>query len=555
MQGLSGVLWATVLAVGAIAACSDSQSTRSPGHGGGAGEGHADDAGAGTQAGASTQATGGSGADAGSVGGAGAAGEPIGGADGGGTDGGGAGGAAPTQAFETSAAFCDAYAAELCSWATNCRSFADCKIWGGYASFSHECADARASEKGGFLSFAPEAAASCVEAVRGVVAECSAGPPFNNATVVAACTGVFPGSVKLGKQCTSADFRNVFDECDNGYCKRAVGDVRECLGTCVPFGQASEACDATTACAPGLFCNSGSCGPPLGLGEACSGGTCEASLRCAGEPLTCRHLRPAGEACEDDYDCVYPGACVDHKCATSLGLGAPCVGSASCQAAFYCAPAQQQGHAVCAARLPSAASCDPNAPGCVAGYGCAYKAGDYVCLEALGALNQPCGSQGCEAGLWCDRSNDATGTCRARSPQNGACTEDAGCVDSLYCVGAEPSHCGPPGDIGGSCSPLRTLTCSGDLFCARDTVTCAAPRAEGQTCNPIEPSTSCQAGLFCACLGPSCPGITAAHQAQDVCVQKRVDGQDCSAGYECKGAYCTSGKCSSVAPPSSNCTR
>jgi len=566
MRNMSGALWAAALAMGAMAACSDSNTTHSPGHGGAAGEGIGADAGAVSDAGTSTHTAAGSSADSGNGGRGGGADDPpgVGGAaagagdagdTGGAGDAAGAGGAAPSTELATSAAFCDTYAAELCSWAEDCRSFADCKTWGGYVAFTRECADARASETAGFVSFVPDEAASCMRAVRKVTGGCVlGGPPFNNTAVLSACRDVFRGSVKLGKQCTSGDFPALFDECEEGYCNRYVGDVQQCLGKCAAYLQAGDACLATVPCAPGLYCNDEKCGPALGVGEACATGTCQTGLSCVGTKPTCRELRPAGGACNDDYDCVYPGACVDHECAVGLGVGAHCVGSQSCQASLYC-DLSEQDNWICAPRIAAGVSCDPNSSGCVDGYTCAYKEGDYVCSKPQGALNEPCGFSGCEAGLWCEPALEGPGTCRARVPLNGACSTTAACAESLYCVGAAPSHCGPPGAAGAACSPLEPSSCTGDLFCARDTVKCTAPRALGQTCNPISPSTSCQSGSFCACLSPSCPSITSGHQAQDVCVQKRADGQACAGGHECQGGFCTSDKCASVAPPSSNCTR
>lgn len=463
---------------------------------------------------------------------------------------GGAGGT-DADAPQTSADYCAAFGKALCTWRSACAQD-DCLTWGGYQRFQQECTDAQASEAAGFLTFVPEVAVACLEVVDSESSTCLAsGPPFFRASVTAACRGVFAGTVANGDECGRGDFASVFDECANGFCVLSAG---ECLGSCSAYLQADEDCTAGV-CEPGLFCNDFSCGPPRALGEDCSASVCEAGLQCGGEPPTCRDPGPVGADCIDRFDCESPAECVDEKCAIDLGVGELCRTAGSCAAGLFCdyyaTPA-----AVCATRLAPSSPCSSSIAGaCVDGYSCS-QVEPYVCVETLGGLNEPCGPYyACEGDLWCDSVELSVGTCRAPVPLDGECTQSLACATGLYCVGSEPAKCGPSGGSGEPCSVFEPLSCQGELFCARDTVTCAAPRAANETCNPSVAERACQDGLFCECLSPDCPTISSSHQPQDVCAPRRADGQVCTYGYECSGGYCVSQECTSTAPVTATCTR
>ena len=376
MKALPGLVLALLVTIAGASACSDSTSTRTGGQGG-SGAGETSDAGEGplTSAGTSMGEGGGSTTEGGS------AAEPVGGSE----ATAGAGGAGET-ALPTASGYCEGFAEALCAWRVACHQLDDCMIWGGYLSFVQECSDARASEAGGFVTFVPEAAVECLAAVEAASSDCNGGPPFIATAVQVACRDVFDGTVAEGDECSRADFASVFDECDNAYCDRSPG---ECLGSCVGYQQEDEDCSLGQVCEPGLFCNDSSCVPPVGLGEDCSGATCELGLSCAGQPLTCRDRGPVGSACVDQFDCEYPAGCSDDECALELDIGDPCQSSEACQADLYCNLNGQPGP-VCAARIAAAAACEPNGDSCVLGYQCS-EVEPHVCVELQGGLNEPCG--------------------------------------------------------------------------------------------------------------------------------------------------------------------
>ncbi|HVY32060.1 MAG TPA: hypothetical protein VHB79_36240 [Polyangiaceae bacterium] len=552
MRMLSLALGVT-LSISLAAACSGSEShhdTPSTAQGGAAaGEGSnvagksADSSGSGGSAAGDVNSEGGGGIVA-TTGG-----EATGGSGAGSDSEGGAGGAGRELPLD-SAAFCDAFAKRVCEFAETCQKFADCTTWGGYQNWVRECQDARASEKGGYLEFSPERAATCLTAAE-QEACIGGGPLFFRADVNSVCSKVFAGTVAKAGECTSADFASEFDECKDGYCNRQTQAGRVCLGSCVPYLNDGDDCATGGLCKPGSYCQDGKCGAPRAVGESCSSAVCAPPLVCGGATPTCRDVKPVGGACKDSYDCTWPAGCVKGKCADMLDVGTPCRDFSSCKTGTFCkftGDAKQ----VCTALVAANKACDPNYDQCVEGYGCSWLE-PHVCVKAQGAAEEPCGPNGCEAGLWCEYTAPYTGTCHARVGLGEACDNGAACEDGLYCVG-DPGKCGAPGGEGAPCAVFDDPTCIGDLFCARDTVKCTKPRAKGQTCNPYEPLGSCQTGLYCACLTAGCPAVGSAPNPDDVCTVQKANDADCNNAYECKSGYCYGGKCA-TAPAGGNCTR
>jgi hypothetical protein len=107
------------------------------------------------------------------------------------------------------------------------------------------------------------------------------------------------------------DLETTHPEC-KGFCSRIK---------CASPGAAGSPCARTRECGPGLQClgaaknaaadpkaQRGACTPkaPSKLGEPCPGETCEAGSQCV--QGTCVARRPAGAACENDFQCL--GGCV-----------------------------------------------------------------------------------------------------------------------------------------------------------------------------------------------------------------------------------------------------
>jgi hypothetical protein len=148
------------------------------------------------------------------------------------------------------------------------------------------------------------------------------------------------------------------DTCAPGlYCNAA-------LGICDKPAQSGEACDPENLCAAGLSCNSGECGPTLGIGADCANGeVCDfaAGLICFALDSTCRKVGIAklGEFCGFDNDtgevftCEADSRCdsVTEKCVARPKEGEACTidpdsGEGDCAAGFVCIGG------TCAAELP-----------------------------------------------------------------------------------------------------------------------------------------------------------------------------------------------------------
>jgi len=447
-----------------------------------------------------------------------------------------------------SADFCDQYADAYCAWFDACNAQMPCEEWGGYQLVVRECADALESLEQGFLEFHEDVAFGCIEAAENAVC---AGPPFNQADVQEACTGVFVGTVPLAGECTVAAFAQVFDECGEGFCLRseAPAGYLECVGTCTAFKLSGEECAGSDRCAEGLFCTGGECNPPVGVGEDCTGQICEDGLVCSQvAPTTCREPGDVGADCSDDYDCSGAAVCLDDQCAQGAAEGEHCRSNESCVEGMYCVYDTQ----TCAPFLSAGDTCDSGYDQCVDGYAC--SSGDpSTCVVWYGALNDPCGAYGCEEGLWCDQSSDDVGVCVSTLGEGEECDANGTCDDGLYCM--DDGNCHAPGELDDPCGVFTEASCVQGLFCDRETVLCKPARAEDETCNPFTPVTSCQEGLYCACLADGCPGVSSGHDPEDVCVLKVENGESCSSSEECISGYCSSplGECAE--PPPANCTR
>jgi len=447
------------------------------------------------------------------------------------------------------AEFCEEQAAAYCSWSERCRDeTVSCEEWGGYILIVRECEDALASLEQGYLEFHQDVALACVEAAEGAVC---AGPPFIQPEVQEACTGVFVGTVPLEGDCTLAGFGNLFDECAEGFCLRSQGPtgVTECVGTCTAYKTSGETCAGSDRCAEGLYCMGGECSPPLGVGEDCAGAICEDGLVCSQiAPTTCRQPGEVGADCSDDYDCAGVAACLDDLCALEVAEGEHCRSNESCAEGLYCNYEDQ----LCTPFLGDGDTCDSGYDQCVDGYACS-SANPSTCVVWYGAENDACGAYGCEEGLWCDQSSDEVGVCIAKLGDGADCNADTTCQDGLYCM--DDGNCHAPGELDDPCSVFTEPSCVQGLFCDRETVLCKEARAEDETCNPGMPLTSCQEGLYCACLADECPAVSSGHDPEDVCVLQLEDGEYCTSGEECVSGFCSSTLSECAEPPPANCSR
>ncbi|MCA9600653.1 MAG: hypothetical protein R3A78_04655 [Polyangiales bacterium] len=452
------------------------------------------------------------------------------------------------------AGFCDRYLGVVCAWREECNGGGNCEDWPGYERIQQECADAVRSIDTGHLAFDASKVDACIDAFEAV--GCNEGNPIGQASVIEACGAVLPGKVAVGDECMSSDFWNVFDECAGGYCDRAPGSMgRVCLGECKAYIAADGDCTGSNArCEPGLTCNDGTCGPPRSVGQDCSASSCERGLTCIGESPTCRTVVAVGGDCSlETSTCAYPALCIDDVCKQDLAVGQPCRTEENCAEGLYCVydgPEDPEGE--CAEPIGEGETCDPDWGACEQGLGCSQVA-PHKCVKALGGEEEACGTSGCEENLWCQYSGPFVGVCHALRGNNQACVGDYSCMAGLYC--GSDGKCHPPGDENGFCSVSEKASCKGDLFCARDTVTCQQPHEVDETCNPFMVLESCEPGLYCACLSEGCPGYSSEPNDEDVCKAQSANGADCDSTTECTGGYCIDGKCADSAPQSSNCSR
>ena len=176
------------------------------------------------------------------------------------------------------------------------------------------------------------------------------------------CDGVCKHKGKRGAAC-SDDSQCLFDwVCVDGKCadppRLAAGDVcgtqsppcKDGLycdetGTCAARKTSGEACTRVDACADGLVCVGGTCGPWLDAGQACmpampSG--CPATETCTNGACASGAL-PHGphQACKADGDCASGLYCNGFSCEYQRGALGPCTADAGCQSGLSCDAATQ----------------------------------------------------------------------------------------------------------------------------------------------------------------------------------------------------------------------
>jgi hypothetical protein len=104
-----------------------------------------------------------------------------------------------------------------------------------------------------------------------------------------------PGVLPVGTDCVFAP------QCASGICEHAGGECGTCVAAAAPSGPCQSS-TGTVLCRDGSLCNSatGRCEPLPGENQPCLDQACAAGLVC-GKDVICRRLRFLGEDCEPDH--------------------------------------------------------------------------------------------------------------------------------------------------------------------------------------------------------------------------------------------------------------
>ena len=355
-----------------------------------------------------------------------------------------------------------------------------------------------------------------------------------------------------GPSCpTGATTDTLARTCDgNGTCKPAA------MQSCAPF-----ACNAATAtacvavcssnadCAPGNFCNAGSCGLKrqgqlCGGGGECGSGNCVDGVCCGGAGCpTCQACNVSGNAgtctnvagnamephglcaangtCGDTGTCDGNGQCAKAAVGTSCG-SAICSGSTdmpvgACDGNGSCVqPSMSCGAYVCGGNSQCLTTCG-NDDQCIAGDTC--QGGNCTNLKPLGAACTSgaqclstmctdgvcCGSGPCGSCQACNVTGKA-GSCAAAAAgpdPAGLCADQgaASCGTSGLCDGAghcadyaAGTSCAPAGCKAGAATLAGASTCDGAGHCAPTSMTDCTPFA----CAAAACNTGCTQPADCA---------------------------------------------------------
>ena len=266
-----------------------------------------------------------------------------------------------------------------------------------------QCPRLKDAVAAGRVSFDDTTAAACMDAVEKALSSADCNDGSTDAALQmtsSACAGVLSPKVPAGGACKSFNALSFFPECSAGdYCEQGGG--AQCVGSCVPYLAAGDACDALNSgvarCGPGLSCANQHCAALAGQNEACGGPdarACDGALYCDGATAaqagSCKPAKSGG-ACQSSNECGFTLHCdASGNCTPRKGPGATCTaGAHECGLLNYC----------------NAGKCAAAAPG----------------------IGEPCGliegeNAACGAGF-CDTGPFATsGACRARKLPGEACT-------------------------------------------------------------------------------------------------------------------------------------
>ena len=294
----------------------------------------------------------------------------------------------------------------------------------------------------------------------------------------------------------------------------------QCPGTLTPMRGAGGACDDTSECLAGFYCQR-------------AGGLC---------PGACTAYQGIGDSCSTGARCAPGNSCSNGMCRAPAKAGDPCASDTDCGGVIYTCPADPP----CGDNL----WCDIGGSGtCQKGLGVGATCG---VVTADGGSNT---AIACEDTAWCDAPFDKSGTCQAFGGAATPCNQ-FGCATGFHCSGYMVSGttmqtlgtCVPPGSQGDPC--VAYTDCVAGLGCPSGT--CMPPIGLNGVCMI---DSDCQSGLFCSngvCLTARYPGdpctdaISACVHSlcsSGVCVDHIKAGQPCSANAACVSGTCASGVC------------
>jgi hypothetical protein len=358
--------------------------------------------------------------------------------------------------------------AAFCSWQFRCCAQLEIAVVerGRYAT-EQDCAQTSLAARDQLAVFSPSilegtvtldqaTSSACVDQLRnrpcnvapapGLGAPVDRDPPVG--AFLAACPGLFAGTLRAGLQCTltaecAPGLRCVSPGAPPGGALDAGVPVPvPSLGACEPYHQLGDDCSTSADCDPtaGLYCRGTdfSCAVPGAQGEPCLPGeffgdpdmvACDASMGLYCDPSlhACRHLPRAGEPCLSSG--------VQPQCDPDPSLSLQCVG-AGFNGTGTCLPPAQPGDPCggsALARCRTGLSCKATQPDGIGSCVDAPAIGD-----ACGA-DLVCGQGGCDL---------ATLHCAPLGPKviGTSCASDSECA-TLNCGGADagagpgPSSC------------------------------------------------------------------------------------------------------------------
>ncbi len=356
-----------------------------------------------------------------------------------------------------------------------------------------------------------------------------------------------------GQPCT-ADRMCATGICADGVCcdSRCAGSCESCAsGTCTPHAAGT---DPENACGRCGACNNGVCAPHAAgtdPDDDCSpappclrDGFCDGAFGCAavaaatpcGTASCVNATLISARACDGAGSCADPAisACVAYTCdAGGAACRTTCGSDSHCQGGFYCANGGQ-----CLQRLAKGAACTRDGQ-CVSG-ACV----EGVCCES--ACTDPC------------RACDAAGTCAALDhvEDPGQCEETSWCKAG-NCVSKSSScttdeHCAPDYHCGdGQCHPDHGL---GEA-CDNDDLECLSGHCVRGFCCESECHDRCESCMVSGFEGQCVPappgedpsGLCELLEPGTACDRfggcSKVDGQSCTAGFECISGVCDQGTC------------
>lgn len=331
--------------------------------------------------------------------------------------------------------FMDTYVSTLCERASRCyvvASHLDASCESGVRQAFGD--DVKAAVDAGRILYNKDAAGVCIAGLAQM--DCLAEQPSD--ATLEACLSALSGTIAAGDPCFGTF------ECKEGVCPVVTGDT--CPAVCPAVAKDGEACS--------LLLGGPDCDAREGL--RCSGGTC---------------VSPSakGGACIDNFACQSGLVCVANLCVPLRGDHEGCSQDASCKPGFFCVAEGDEG-GICEPRVAVGGACAKN----VEERNAAFR--HVQCMDGLVCKG---------AGVELDGTNIA-GACEEPVDEGGDCTVEpeglqvfaTGCKDGLVC---DAGKCAKPPAAGAPCGKhFECLT--GEAYCDPATITCKAPKANGEVC-------------------------------------------------------------------------